>query len=115
MPDIIHNNTVNMNIELNIRNLKFNIENVYVEDYIKKYEKNRELFSEHFVDFSEINGLKGNKDILEQTFQDTKKELLIGCGSNHIKKMAVDGTQVFDNLTTLDYNLGIVQRFVFQF
>ncbi len=33
-----------------------------------------------------------------------KKELLIGCGSNHIKKMAVDGTSVFDNLTTLDYN-----------
>jgi predicted SAM-dependent methyltransferase len=33
-----------------------------------------------------------------------KKELLIGCGSNHIKKMAVDGTPTFDNLTTLDYN-----------
>jgi len=33
-----------------------------------------------------------------------KKELLIGCGSNHTKKMAVDGTPTFDNLTTLDYN-----------
>ena len=33
-----------------------------------------------------------------------KKELLIGCGSNHTKKMATDRTTGFDNLTTLDYN-----------
>ena len=34
----------------------------------------------------------------------TKKELLIGCGSNHTKRLTVDGTQEFSNLTTLDYN-----------
>jgi SAM-dependent methyltransferase len=33
-----------------------------------------------------------------------KKELLIGCGSDHIKRMASDGTSTWDNLTTLDYN-----------
>lgn len=34
----------------------------------------------------------------------TKRELLVGCGSNHTKRLTVDGTQTFDNLTTLDYN-----------
>jgi len=33
-----------------------------------------------------------------------KKELLIGCGSDHTKRMASDGTATWDNLTTLDYN-----------
>jgi SAM-dependent methyltransferase len=33
-----------------------------------------------------------------------KKELLIGCGSDHTKRMASDGTDTWDNLTTLDYN-----------
>lgn len=34
----------------------------------------------------------------------TKKELLIGCGSNLSKRLTVDGTQTFDDLFTLDYN-----------
>ena len=33
-----------------------------------------------------------------------KSELLIGCGSNHEKRLATDGTKVWSNLTTLDYN-----------
>ena len=33
-----------------------------------------------------------------------KKELLIGCGSNHTKRLSADGTKVWSNLTTLDYN-----------
>lgn len=33
-----------------------------------------------------------------------KRELLIGCGSNHTKLMASDGTESWSNLTTLDYN-----------
>ena len=33
-----------------------------------------------------------------------KTELLIGCGSNHFKRLATDGTKGRDNLTTLDYN-----------
>jgi len=28
------------------------------------------------IDFSSFSSLKGNKDILEQSFQDTKKELI---------------------------------------
>jgi predicted SAM-dependent methyltransferase len=31
-------------------------------------------------------------------------ELLIGAGSNHSKRMTVDGTNRFSNLVTLDYN-----------
>jgi predicted SAM-dependent methyltransferase len=33
-----------------------------------------------------------------------KRELLIGCGSDHTKRMASDGTSEWSNLTTLDYN-----------
>ena len=33
-----------------------------------------------------------------------KKELLIGCGSNHTKRLTIDKTTGWDDLTTLDYN-----------
>ena len=33
-----------------------------------------------------------------------KRELLIGCGSSKDKRLTVDGTWIFDNPTTLDYN-----------
>jgi hypothetical protein len=33
-----------------------------------------------------------------------KRELLIGCGSNHKKRMMSDGNIDWSNLTTLDYN-----------
>jgi SAM-dependent methyltransferase len=33
-----------------------------------------------------------------------KSELLIGCGSDHRKRMTADKWHFFDNLTTLDYN-----------
>lgn len=33
-----------------------------------------------------------------------KKELLIGCGSERTKRLTVDGTTKWSNLTTLDYN-----------
>ena len=33
-----------------------------------------------------------------------KKELLIGCGSEHTKRLTVDGTTEWSSLTTLDYN-----------
>ena len=33
-----------------------------------------------------------------------KKELLIGCGSARDKRMTIDDTKGFSNLTTLDYN-----------
>ena len=33
-----------------------------------------------------------------------KKELLIGCGSDHKKRLTADKTRDWDNLTTLDYN-----------
>jgi predicted SAM-dependent methyltransferase len=33
-----------------------------------------------------------------------KKELLIGCGSNHSKRMTCDDTKIFDDVTTVDFN-----------
>ena len=33
-----------------------------------------------------------------------KKELLLGCGSKHDKRLSLDGNKKFENLTTLDYN-----------
>lgn len=33
-----------------------------------------------------------------------KQELLIGCGSNHDKRLTCDDTDTWTNLTTLDYN-----------
>ena len=33
-----------------------------------------------------------------------KTELLIGCGSNHEKRLTCDGTKEWSNLLTLDYN-----------
>jgi len=33
-----------------------------------------------------------------------KRELLIGCGSNHTKILTTDGVKEWSNLTTLDYN-----------
>ena len=34
----------------------------------------------------------------------SKQELLIGCGSNHDKRLTCDDTDTWTNLTTLDYN-----------
>jgi len=33
-----------------------------------------------------------------------KKELLIGCGSERSKRLSLDGSSLWDNLVTLDYN-----------
>lgn len=65
-----------MNIEINIKKFKVNVEGIYIDDYTEKYEKNREYFSEHFIDFSCLSELKGDKSLLEMSFQDTKKELV---------------------------------------
>jgi predicted SAM-dependent methyltransferase len=34
----------------------------------------------------------------------SKQELLIGCGSDHTKRLTPDGVETWTNLTTLDYN-----------
>jgi predicted O-linked N-acetylglucosamine transferase (SPINDLY family) len=39
-----------------------------------------------------------------QTTQTTRKELLIGCGSNHAKKLCVNNRNQWEGLVTLDYN-----------
>ena len=65
-----------MNIEVKLHNLQFKLENIIIPDYSSNYEKMRISFEKHFIDFSSITTLKGEKLILEDTFQKTKKELL---------------------------------------
>jgi hypothetical protein len=40
--------------------------------------KYREMLSTSKIDFQSINQLKGNKDVLNRAFKDTKSELLNG-------------------------------------
>ena len=65
-----------MNIEVKLQNLHFKLENVEIPDYSSGFDKMRNSFENHFIDFSSITTLKGEKLILENTFQQTKKELL---------------------------------------
>ena len=45
-----------------------------------------------------------NTQSIDLLGQPKKKELLIGCGSNHEKKIVYDGINDWSNLITLDYN-----------
>jgi hypothetical protein len=44
----------------------------------KEFLKCREILSTSNIDFQIINQLKGNKDVLNRAFKDTKSELLNG-------------------------------------
>lgn len=45
----------------------------------KEFLKQREILSNHIlINFNMINGLKGNKEVLNRAFQHTKSELLNG-------------------------------------
>lgn len=48
-------------------------------------------------------GSRARPDWGSRTVSDYR-ELLIGCGSNHNKRLVLDGTTVWQNLTTLDFN-----------
>lgn len=65
-----------MNIEIKLHNYEIMLENIIVPDYTKDFEKMRNAFENHIIDFSSISILKGEKILLEDCFQQTKKELL---------------------------------------
>ena len=63
-----------MNIEINYQPL--DLKNVMVKDFKEEVELLRYRLNHITVDFSPINILKGEKTLLEQAFQVTKKELI---------------------------------------
>jgi hypothetical protein len=50
-----------------------------VENKLNIFEMRKEIFHTE-IDFSLINTLKGNKELLDLTFQQTKKEMLENYG-----------------------------------
>lgn len=65
-----------MNIEIKLHNYHIKLENVVVPDYSANFDKLRKNFENNIIDFSTISRLKGDKTMLENSFQQTKQELL---------------------------------------
>jgi hypothetical protein len=63
-----------MNIEINYEPL--DLKNIMVKDFGEEVEKLRNRLNYITIDFSSINTIKGEKTLLEQSFQDTKKQIL---------------------------------------
>jgi hypothetical protein len=63
-----------MNIEKDYEPL--DLKNIMVKDFREEVELLRYRLNRITIDFSSINSLKGEKTLLEQSFQDTKKQIL---------------------------------------
>jgi hypothetical protein len=63
-----------MNIEKNHEPL--DLKNIMVADFTEQAQNLKEVLNNIVIDFSSINSLKGEKTLLEQAFQDTKKQIL---------------------------------------
>jgi hypothetical protein len=57
-----------MNIYIEIDNKNEN--DVVIKNHKSDFDKHRKLFEEQMVDFSSINLLKGNKELLVKAFRD---------------------------------------------
>jgi hypothetical protein len=63
-----------MNIERDYEPL--DLKNVTVKDFTKEAQDFKDKLNNIIIDFSSINTLKGEKTLLEQAFQDTKKQII---------------------------------------
>jgi hypothetical protein len=63
-----------MNIEKNHEPI--NLKNIMVADFTEQAQNLKDRLDNIVIDFSSINTLKGEKTLLEQAFQDTKKQIL---------------------------------------
>lgn len=63
-----------MNIEKDYEPL--DLKSITVKDYTLEAQNLKEVLNNIPIDFSSINTLKGEKTLLEQAFQDTKKQIL---------------------------------------
>lgn len=65
-----------MNIEIYLDAAKLDISNVSVKDFSKDTKDKKNLLSLFEIDFSSIKSLKGEKTLLEKSFQQEKAESL---------------------------------------
>lgn len=63
-----------MNIEKDYEPL--DLKNIMVTDFTEQTQNLKDRLDNIVIDFSSINTLKGEKTLLEQAFQDTKKQIL---------------------------------------
>jgi hypothetical protein len=63
-----------MNIEKDYE--KIDLKNVMFKDYTEQTQNLKEVLNNIVIYFSSISTLKGEKTLLEQAFQDTKKQIL---------------------------------------
>lgn len=63
-----------MNIERDYEPL--DLKNIMVKDFTEEAQKLKEVLDNIVIDFSSMKTLKGEKTLLEQAFQDTKKQIL---------------------------------------
>lgn len=69
-----------MRLEIIDNEIKVELENVTIKDFRLDVESKKREFENHTLDFNYITQLKGEKILLEQAFQDTKKEILENYG-----------------------------------
>lgn len=65
-----------MKIEIYLDAAKLDISNVSIKDFNKDTQDKKEVLSLHDIDFSSIKSLKGEKTLLEKSFQQEKAESL---------------------------------------
>lgn len=65
------------NIEIERYGVKIEMENILITDFGKFLESQMENRKDSKIDFSSIHTLHGEKNIMEQAFQDVKKESIV--------------------------------------
>jgi hypothetical protein len=65
-----------MNIEIYLDDQQLDIKNISVANFNQRTQEIKDNFSKTELDFSSINYLKGNKKLLEKSFQNQKAESL---------------------------------------
>jgi|LauGreDrversion4_2_1035121.scaffolds.fasta_scaffold167613_2 hypothetical protein len=65
-----------MKIEIYLDAAKLDITNVSIKDFNKDAQDKKELLSRYKLDFSSMSKLKGEKTLLEKSFQQQKAESL---------------------------------------
>jgi glycyl-tRNA synthetase alpha subunit len=63
-------------MEIYLNSEKLDIKNISITDFNKRTQEIKDEFSKSQLDFSEIQYLKGNKEMLEKSFQQQKAESL---------------------------------------
>lgn len=65
------------NIEIERYGVKIEMENILITDFGEFLQSQIENRKDNRIDFSSIHTLHGEKNIMEQAFQDVKKESII--------------------------------------